>query len=53
MQVESGQTTDGAGGKGPSSTVSQAPPPEHGFVIPASIASDGRLHMVVDQAERP
>lgn len=48
-QVESGQTTDGAGGKGQSSTVSQATPPEHGFVIPASVTSDGRLHMVVDQ----
>ena len=48
-QVETGQVTDGAGGKGPSSTSEQATAPEHGYVIPASVAGDGKLHMVVDQ----
>ncbi len=48
-QVETGQVTDSAGGKGPSSTADQATPPEHGYVIPASVAGDGKLYMVVDQ----
>ena len=48
-QVETGQVTNAAGGKGPSSTADQSTPPEHGYVIPASVAGDGKLYMVVDQ----
>ncbi len=48
-QVESGEVLNAAGGKGPSSTVNQSRPPEHGFVIPGAILSDGQVHMVVDQ----
>lgn len=42
-QVESGD-----GSKTGSSSVQQAAPPEHGFVVPGSIV-DGQLLMVVDQ----
>lgn len=43
-QVESGDA-----GSGATTTVQQASPPEHGYVVPGAILSDGRLHMVVDQ----
>jgi hypothetical protein len=44
-QVETGDVSKKEG----SSSVLQASPPEHGYVIPGSIAGDGRLHMVIDQ----
>jgi hypothetical protein len=43
-QVESG---DGA--KGATNGVEQANPPEHGYVVPGAVLSDGRLHMIIDQ----
>lgn len=48
-QVESGSMTDGAGGKGPSSSITQTTAPEHGYVVPGYIGSRGQIHMVVDQ----
>jgi hypothetical protein len=29
--------------------VQQASPPEHGYVVPGAVLSDGRLHMIIDQ----
>jgi hypothetical protein len=43
-QVEAGDGTKAGG-----TSVQQATPPAHGFVIPGSVLGDGRLHMVVDQ----
>jgi hypothetical protein len=43
-QVETGVSGSKSGG-----SVQQATPPEHGYVIPAAILSDGKLHMIVDQ----
>ena len=48
-QVETGTLVAPDGGKGTSSTIVQAHAPAHGYVIPGSIGSDGRLTMVVDQ----
>ena len=48
-QVETGSVLSPDGGKGSSTTVQQASPPEHGYVIPGSVQDDGRLLMVVDQ----
>ncbi len=45
-QVESG---DPGLGKAGLTSVQQASPPQHGFVVPAAVLDDGRLHMVVDQ----
>ncbi len=45
-QVEAG---DAAGSKGASTSVQQATPPQHGFVIPGAVLDDGKLHIVVDQ----
>ncbi|MFI5225270.1 MAG: hypothetical protein ACHQ3P_01195 [Candidatus Limnocylindrales bacterium] len=45
-QVEAG---DPGLGKAGLTSVQQATPPEHGFVIPAAVLDDGRLHIVVDQ----
>ena len=42
-QVESG--TAGKIGR----TVQQATPPDHGYVVPGAILSDGKLYMIVDQ----
>jgi hypothetical protein len=44
-QVEAGDVSTKEG----ASSVNQAAPPEHGFVIPGAVAGDGRLHMVIDQ----
>jgi hypothetical protein len=48
-QVESGDPVAAAGGKGETTSVALDSPPEHGFVTPGAILSDGRLHMIVDQ----
>ncbi len=49
-QVESGAPgTDGA--KGSWTSIHQATPPEHGYVIPGSLLGDGQVIMVVDQRE--
>jgi hypothetical protein len=48
-QVETGTAVAADGGKGSSSTVHQANPPEHGYVIPGSLLEDGRVIMVADQ----
>jgi hypothetical protein len=45
-QVETGST-----GKGDGSTTNRSAPPQHGYVIPGAILSDGQLHMIVDQRE--
>jgi hypothetical protein len=43
-QVESGTTAKDGG-----TSVQQATPPDHGYVVPGAILDDGKLHMVVDQ----
>jgi hypothetical protein len=43
-QVESGTESKDGG-----TSVQQATPPDHGYVVPGAILDDGRLHMVVDQ----
>jgi hypothetical protein len=48
-QVESGDPVAAAVGKGETTSVVLASPPEHGFVTPGAIFSDGRLHMIIDQ----
>jgi hypothetical protein len=45
-QVEAG---DPSGVPRSDTSVLQATPPEHGYVNPAAVLSDGKLHMVVDQ----
>ena len=45
-QVESGVAGEKSG-----TSVQQASPPEHGYVIPGAILSDGLLYMIVDQRE--
>lgn len=45
-QVESGVLGEKSG-----NSVQQSSPPEHGYVVPGAILSDGRLYMVVDQRE--
>jgi len=47
-QVEAGNPTAN-GGKGETTSIRQATPPEHGYVIPGSILDDGRPIMVIDQ----
>ncbi len=45
-EVQTGAISNSKGlsGGGPQST-----PPDHGFVIPAAVLDDGKLHVVVDQ----
>ncbi len=43
------QVESGVAGKKSGASVQQATPPDHGYVVPASILSDGRLYMIVDQ----
>ena len=50
-QVETGTMLAPDGGKGSSSSVHQATPPAHGYVIPGSIQADGRVIMVADQRD--
>ncbi len=46
-QVETGIVGIRAGASG--SSVQQPTPPDHGYVVPGSILSDGKLYMVIDQ----
>ncbi len=46
-QVETGIVGIRAGASGAS--VQQATAPDHGYVVPGSILSDGKLYMIVDQ----
>lgn len=54
-QIETGKTdqkTDTAtAGDRTGTTLLKSTPPEHGYVVPAAILSDGKLHMIVDQRE--
>jgi hypothetical protein len=43
-QVESGVAGEKSG-----QSVQQATPPDHGYVVPGAILSDGKLYMIVDQ----
>lgn len=43
-QVESGVAGEKSG-----RSVQQATPPDHGYVVPGAILSDGKLYMIVDQ----
>jgi hypothetical protein len=43
------QVESGTAGTKTGRSVQQATPPEHGYVVPGAILSDGRLIMVVDQ----
>jgi hypothetical protein len=45
-QVESGVAGEKSG-----RSVQQSTPPEHGYVVPGAILSDGRLYMIVDQRD--
>jgi len=45
-QVESGVAGEKSG-----TSVQQPSPPEHGYVVPGAILSDGRLYMIIDQRE--
>jgi hypothetical protein len=45
-QVESGDPSLGKTGV---SSVQESTPPEHGFVVPAAVLGDGKLHIVIDQ----
>ena len=48
-QVETGTVRAADGGKGSSSSVHVATPPDHGYVIPGSLLPSGQVIMVVDQ----
>ncbi len=50
-QVETGSLLTPDGGKGSSSSVHVATPPQHGYVIPGSLLPDGQVIMVVDQRD--
>jgi len=43
------QVESGVAGEKSSRSVQQATPPEHGYVVPGAILSDGKLYMIVDQ----
>lgn len=45
------QVESGVAGAKSSRSVQQAAPPEHGYVVPGAILSDGKLYMIVDQRE--
>jgi hypothetical protein len=45
-QVESGDPSLGKAGL---SSIEQSTPPDHGFVVPAAVLGDGKLHIVIDQ----
>lgn len=45
------QVESGVAGSKTGSTVQQATPPGHGYVVPGAILSDGRLIMIVDQRD--
>ena len=43
------QVESGTAGQKTGVSVQLATPPDHGYVVPGSILSDGRLYMIVDQ----
>ena len=43
------QVESGTAGTKTGRSVQQAAPPDHGYVVPGAILSDGRLYMIVDQ----
>ena len=43
------QVESGTAGTKTGRSVQQATPPDHGYVVPGAILSDGRLYMIVDQ----
>jgi hypothetical protein len=43
------QVESGVAGQKSGASVQQAAPPAHGYVVPGSILSDGKLYMIVDQ----
>lgn len=45
------QVESGVAGEKTGRSVQQATPPDHGYVVPGAILSDGRLYMIVDQRE--
>ncbi len=45
------QVESGVSGQKSGASVQQPSPPEHGYVVPGAILSDGRLYMIVDQRE--
>jgi hypothetical protein len=48
-QVETGVSGEKSGSSGSGSSVQVATPPDHGYVVPGAILSDGKLYMIVDQ----
>jgi hypothetical protein len=48
-QVEAGDVTKKIDGQDATTSVHQAVPPEHGYVIPGSVLDDGSVIMIVDQ----
>lgn len=48
-QVESGDPSKKLAGQDETTSVHQAVPPAHGFVIPGSLLDDGSVIMVIDQ----
>ena len=43
------QVESGVAGEKTGRSIQQATPPDHGYVVPAAILSDGKLYMIVDQ----
>lgn len=43
------QVETGVSGEKSGSSTQVSTPPDHGYVVPAAILSDGKLHMIVDQ----
>jgi len=48
-QVESGDPASKAAGQDATTSVHQAVPPAHGYVVPGSLLDDGSVIMVIDQ----
>jgi len=48
-QVEGGDPNAKLNGQAATTSVQQATPPEHGYVIPGSVLDDGTVIMVIDQ----
>ena len=48
-QIEGGDPSTKIAGGAATTSVHQAVPPEHGFVIPGSVLDDGSVIMVIDQ----
>jgi len=48
-QVEAGVSGEKSGSSASGSSVQLATPPDHGYMVPGAILSDGKLYMIVDQ----